>query len=130
PRETIERAIEYVKLSFIGPEYPDPSMRGGFWYQIFDQPFRHSRTSFPLTAAGVTALYGAGEYDSPQVREGLKFLARRTGRYHFPAWKMHQSFDYFYGHYYAIQAFYQAGGELWASWYPEIRDEIVKGQHR
>jgi hypothetical protein len=127
PRETIQRAIDYVKLSYVPDSYPNPEYRGGFWYQIFDQPFRHSRTSFALTAAGVTALYGAGEYDSPQVREGLKFLFFKT-RWKPPAWRMHQSFDYFYGHYYAIQAFYQAGGEYWAQWYPAIRDEIVSGQ--
>ncbi len=130
PRETILRAIDYVKLSYIA-EYPtQPEMRGGFWYQIFDQPFRHSRTSVALTAAGVTALYGAGEYDSPQVREGIRFLTRRDHRYRPPAWRMHHSFDYFYGYYYAIQAFYQAGGDIWTREYKLIRDEILNGQHR
>jgi hypothetical protein len=128
PRETIQRAIDYVKLSYI--DSPNPEVRGGYWYQIFDQPFRHSRTSFALTAAGVTALYGAGEYDSPQIRDGLKFLFRKNSRYSYPKWRMFNSFDYFYGHYYAIQAFYQAGGEYWARWYPDIRDEIVEGQHK
>jgi hypothetical protein len=128
PRDTILRAIEYVKLSFI-KEYPNSEMVGGYWYQIFDQPFRHSRTSFALTAAGVTALYGAGEYDSEQIRAGLKFLFDKT-RWRPPAYRMHQSFDYFYGHYYAIQAFYQAGGQYWARWYPDIREEIVNGQHK
>jgi hypothetical protein len=126
PRETILRAIDYVKTSFIA-DYPNPEMRGGFWYQIYDQPYRHSRTSFALTAAGVTALYGAGEYDSQQVRDGLIFLYRKT-RWRPPKYRMHGSFDYFYAHYYAIQAFYQAGGELWADWYPQVRDEIVSGQ--
>ncbi len=125
PRETIERAIQYVKKSFI-PASVNPALRGGFWYQIFDQPFRISRTSFALTAAGVTALYGAGEYDCPEIREGLRFLANPRRRP--PAIRMKTSFDYFYAHYYAIQAFYQAGGSLWAEWYPEIRDELLAGQ--
>lgn len=125
PKDTIDGAIQYVKKSYI-PATASPSMRGGYWYQIFDQPFRLSRTSFALTAAGVTALYGAGEYDAPEVREGLRFLSSPRWRPH--AWRMHQSFDYFYAHYYAIQAFYQAGGEYWARWYPDIRDEIVSGQ--
>jgi squalene cyclase len=125
PKETIRGAIEYVKRSFI-PASVNPSLKGGFWYQIFDQPFRLSRTSFALTAAGVTALYGAGEYDAPEVREGLRFLSNPRRR---PSpIRMRTSFDYFYAHYYAIQAFYQAGGSLWAEWYPEIRDEIVSGQ--
>jgi hypothetical protein len=130
PKETIRAAIDYVKKSYI-PASAGTALRGGFWYQIFDQPFRPSRTSFALTAAGVTALYGAGEYDAPEVREGLRFLD--NPRWRPPAWRMHQSFDYFYGHYYAIQAFYQAGGDYWARWYGGengIRDEIVNGQHR
>lgn len=125
PRETIQRAIQYVKGSYIG-EYPNPEMRGGYWYQIYDQPYRHSRTSFALTAAGVTALYGAGEYENEYVTNGLIFLERP--RWRPPAYRMHGSFDYFYGHYYAIQALYQAGGSHWARWYPQIREEILAGQ--
>jgi len=127
PRETILRAIDYVKTSFIR-DYPNPDMKGGFWYQIYDQPYRHSRTSFALTAAGVTALYGAGEYDSDQVAAGIDFLYKRP-RWRPPPYRMHGSFDYFYAHYYAIQAFYQKGGQHWADWYPSIRDEILSGQH-
>src|SRR5256885_8377373 len=40
------------------------------------------------------------------------------------------SFDYYYGHYYAIQCFYQAGGERWAKWYPDIREEILNNVGR
>lgn len=127
PKETIRGAIDYVKKSHI-PSTAGSALRGGFWYQIFDQPFRPSRPGFALTAAGVTALYGAGEYDAPEIREGLNFL--RSGNWRPAAWRMHSSFDYFYGHYYAVQAFYQAGGDYWAQWYPDIRDEIVNGQHR
>ena len=32
---------------------------------------------------------------------------------------------YFYGHYYAVQAMWHAGGESWQRWYPAIRDELV-----
>lgn len=124
PGATIDRAVEYVKRSQIRYHH-DPLRRGGFWYQVSERPFPISRTSFALTAAGVTALYGAGEYDSVEVREGLRFLARPQWRP--PSWRMHRSFDYFYGHYYAVQAFYQAGGQLWERWYPEIRDELLAG---
>ncbi len=132
PRETIDRAIRYVKRSYIA-DHPDWRQRGGFWYQIPENRFSMSRTSFALTAAGVTALYGAGEYDAPEIREGLRFLSRPPAMFPFgrpPAWRMHESFDYFYSHYYAVQAFFQAGGEHWARWFPMIRDEIVAGQHR
>ena len=35
---------------------------------------------------------------------------------------------YEYGHYYAVQAMWQAGGERWARWYPAIRDELIARQ--
>ncbi|GIW72347.1 MAG: hypothetical protein KatS3mg102_1889 [Planctomycetota bacterium] len=132
PRATIDAAIQYIKRSFVG-EHPDWRQRGGFWYQVREDRFQLSRTSFALTAAGVVALYGAGEYDAPEIRQGLRFLARPATHYPYgrpPAWRMHQSFDYFYAHYYAVQAFFQAGGELWAWWFPMIRDELLEGQHQ
>jgi hypothetical protein len=35
---------------------------------------------------------------------------------------------YFYGHYYAVQAMWHAGGEHWAKWYPAIRDTLLARQ--
>ena len=37
---------------------------------------------------------------------------------------------YFYGHYYAVQAMWHAGGENWGRWYPAIRDALVARQAR
>src|SRR6185437_5752965 len=37
---------------------------------------------------------------------------------------------YFYGHYYAVQAMFLAGGDYWASWYPAIRDQLISRQQR
>jgi hypothetical protein len=35
---------------------------------------------------------------------------------------------YFYGHYYAVQAMWTAGGDYWKKWFPGIRDEWVRAQ--
>lgn len=35
---------------------------------------------------------------------------------------------YFYGHYYAVQAMWQAGGDPWNKWYPAVRDELISKQ--
>ena len=35
---------------------------------------------------------------------------------------------YFYGHYYAVQAMWTAGGRYWSAWYPAVRDELVGRQ--
>ncbi len=128
PKETIEAAVRYVKRSYVGPGGSGyHGQPGGFWYQVYEnQPLRPSRTSFALTAAGVTALYGAGEYDGPEIRGGLQFLFNPRNR---PArHDMKQTFDYFYGHYYAIQAFFQAGEPYWSQWYGMLRDELLWGQ--
>ena len=37
---------------------------------------------------------------------------------------------YFYGHYYAVQAMWQAGSDYWDRWYPAIRDELLRSQRR
>ncbi|MCO5171423.1 MAG: terpene cyclase/mutase family protein [Planctomycetes bacterium] len=127
PRETIEAAMSYVKRSYVGQATSFQNQPGGFWYQVHENfPLRPSRTSFALTAAGVTALYGAGEYDGPEIRGGLRFLFDPKQRPR--ARDMDDTFDYFYGHYYAVQAFFQAGEPYWSQWFPSLRDEIVAGQ--
>ena len=35
---------------------------------------------------------------------------------------------YYYGHYYAAQAMWIRGGDDWNTWYPAIRDELVRRQ--
>jgi hypothetical protein len=125
-RTVIDAAVSYVRKSYIPRD--QFQNRNGFWYQVFEnEPNRPSRTSFALTAAGVTALYGAGEYDLEEIRGGLRYL--KNPRHRPKPHEMHQSFDYFYGHYYAIQAMFQAGDEHFNDWYESVRDEIVAGQH-
>lgn len=130
PVQTINAATKYVKRSFIRRGSSFRHMPGGFWYQVYENfPFRPSRTSFALTAAGVTALYGAGIYDGPELRGGLRYLFSRRNRPR--SGDMELTFDYWYGHYYAIQAFFQAGDagqSYWSQWYPFIRDQITRGQ--
>lgn len=131
PANTIDHAIEYIRRSYVDPSQGNFRDRNGFWYQTYEHSrYRPSRTSFALTAAGVTALYGAGIYNGRELKGGLEYLFNRRNR---PSRvKLKNSFDYFYGHYYAIQAFFQAGDggarPYWSRWYPYIRDELVGGQ--
>jgi hypothetical protein len=111
PRETIERAIGYVK------ECQNPD--GGFRY--LSEP---GSSRFPLTAAGVVALYMAGVYEGKEIENGLQYLMSYLPQGHGPVQQSH----YFYGHYYAVQAMWHAGGQLWDAWYPAIRDELVMHQ--
>src|ERR687887_2775534 len=81
---------------------------------------------FARTAAGVSALYSAGIYKAPEIDLGLRFLVRNKPHVGFGRPDMH----YFYGHYYAVQAMWTAGGAYWSEWYPSIRDELLGRQNQ
>jgi squalene cyclase len=109
PKEVIDRAIEYVKKS----ANPD----GSFRYMLGSGMGR----SYPLAAAGLTTLFGAGEYDSPEIKAALQYLKRAKPR----------DFSHFYyGHYYAAQAMYQAGEENWKAWHAEIAGYLLQKQQQ
>lgn len=111
-RDTIDRAIAYVQRC--------QNDDGGFRYMA------HNGTSaFARSAAGVAALYYAGASQGDAVQRGLKYLAN-VGPVT-PQGTARQS-NYFYGQYYAVQAMFLAGGQRWESWYPAIRDELVRNQ--
>jgi hypothetical protein len=117
PRETIDRAVRYVKRSF----YPNRIDSGAFRYQLdLEYPGGQSRYSFALTACGVATLYGAGEYNAPEVRRGLRYL----WAWYQPKEYATERFDYFYAHYYAIQAAFQASGAFWNAWYADIKRDL------
>ena len=110
PSQTIERSITYVRRC-------QNSSDGGFRYML------HSGGSqFPRSAAGVASLYYAGVYDDAALDKGLDYLMRQKVR-------GHSGGHYFYGHYYAVQATYLAGGEYWQQWFPWIREQLLARQN-
>lgn len=122
-KNCIERAINYIRRS---ATWVSPT-QVAFTYQPLDM--RETRVSFSLTAAGVTALHGAGVYEDEIVRKGLNYLLDPP--YHDPHPPSGHYF-YYYGHYYAVQAMYLAGRiwpEYWQEWFPKIRDELVSIQN-
>lgn len=111
PNQTVDRCIEYVKRC--------QTDDGGFGYT----PQQRS-SQFPRSAAGVVALFSAGIYEGDAIDRGLAYLDR-----HVPVGaRARRSGHFFYGHYYAVQAMWQAGGERWARWYPAIRDLSLASQ--
>ncbi len=101
--------------------------------------------AFARTAAGVVALYSAGYYlntDTTQIKDrdeqrrasdairgiklGLDFMQKNRP---IGGPMNHLDIHYFYGHYYATQAMWAAGGDYWKDWYPFIRDELVGRQY-
>lgn len=111
PKKTIDRAVEYVRAC----QNPD----GGFKYML-----QTGGSAWPRTAAGVASLYYAGIYEDDSIDRGLQYLMDDA----FPGTGMASQAHYFYGHYYAIQAMYLAGGEYWRKWWPAARDELLNRQ--
>lgn len=111
PKETIDKCVDYVKRS--------QNADGGFMYML-----QGGQSAFPRSAAGVVALYSAGIYEGPEIEKGLAYLMEHVpGRDAF-----NRESHYFYGHYYAVQAMWHAGGDYWLRWYPAIRDELIARQ--
>jgi len=112
PKETIDRAVDYVKRC--------QNADGGFMYQLT----RRGESLCPRSAAGVVALQSAGVYEGREIEKGIAYLMRHVPRgalYHYQS-------HYFYGHYYSVQAMWQAGGDEWERWYPAVRDEMLAQQ--
>ena len=101
----------------------DLDLPGG-WFRYMPQGGGAGGQGFARTAAGVVALYSAGVYKGPEITAGLRYL--RTSR---PVLQFRPpDIHYFYGHYYAVQAMWTAGGAYWREWYPAVRDELVPRQ--
>ena len=110
-KDVVDKAVEYVRSC----QNPD----GGFRYQSI-----MGASAWPRTAAGVASLYYAGIYEDRAIDGGLKYLRS----YAMPGRENSQPAHYFYGHYYAVQAMFLAGGAPWEEWWPRIRDELIKAQ--
>jgi hypothetical protein len=81
-------------------------------------------SQFPRSAAGVVALYSAGIYEGPEIKKGLDYLMTHLPR----GSDFNRESHFYYGHYYAVQAMWHAGGDFWKKWYPAIRDALVARQ--
>jgi hypothetical protein len=116
PRSKVDKCVEYVKSC--------QNRRKGWFQYMKQQPGGGGPQGFARTAAGICALYSAGIYSGPEIEAALKFLRNSRPRMGFDNRDMH----FFYGHYYAVQAMWTAGGDYWTEWYPAIRDELVRSQ--
>jgi hypothetical protein len=117
PKSAVDKCTDYVKAC-------QDRLEGWFRYMKRGGGGGGPQ-GFARTAAGVCALNAAGIYNSPEVKAGLEFLLRNKPGGGFGRPDMH----YFYGHYYAVQAMWTAGGHYWQEWYPAIRDELLSRQN-
>jgi prenyltransferase beta subunit len=127
PKSNADRCTDYVKRC-------QDQNSGGFRYQAGGFG---GGAGFARTAAGVVALNSAGVYletekGGESVKRGLDYLMRQRpgggGGGFLGGGEM--GFHYDYGHYYAVQAMWTAGGQYWRTWYPAIRDELLQNRRQ
>jgi len=113
-KEVVDKALGYVRRCQCGD--------GGFSY-VANQG---SGSGFARSAAGVASLYYGGVFEGDDLKRGLNYLMQFVPNKGMTDSEGH----YFYGHYYAVQAMFLAGGDYWAKWYPAIRDQLIARQNR
>lgn len=111
PDQVVQRAVTYLKQS----QNPD----GGFRYMENER-----ESAFPRSAAAIVALYNSGIPAEAEIERGLKYLERFPPEVASGPLPSH----FFYGHYYAVQAMWHAGGDRWERWYTAIRDLLLDRQ--
>ena len=112
PDTTFERCTQYVKRC----QNPD----GGFMYMLSEP----GDSVFARSAAAVVSLNSAGVYEGPEINKALNYLAKNEQA----LFSSTGGSYYFYGHYYAVQAMWHAGGRRWTSWYTKVRDLLLSEQ--
>jgi hypothetical protein len=130
PVSTIDNAVAYVRQSAVRETDPAWSFQWGSRPGAFRyQPTYNTRATFALTAAGITILHGAGVYADADIEKGFRYLeeeleshtrnyGRRSGGHYY----------FYYGHYYAVQAFHIAGGERYRNYLQVVTRELLEMQ--
>ena len=121
PPETIHRAMAYVHASRVqgGPAH------GRFYYKIYGRGARTKPNEYAINAAALTALACAGEFDDDISDPVLRFL---DDEYDQVAYSYATHFYYWYGNYYAAQAFYQYGGKRLQHFYARLARDLMRSQ--
>lgn len=108
PKETVDRAVDYIRRS--------QNADGGYMYLMTGGESR-----FPLTAAAVVALYNAGIFEGPEIESGIEYLQTNATTNYSSEGKPF----FFYAHYYSSQAFLHTGGEDWKKWYTGLKKSLL-----
>ncbi len=106
PDETIKKAIGFIKGCWNDKEKGFAYMRGG------------GAAGFARTGAGLVCLQGLGLHNDPIIPNAVKYI-------------MEHAFEgkvewMWYGHYYSSVGLYHYGGDAWKTYYPKVKDIILK----
>jgi rhamnogalacturonyl hydrolase YesR len=126
PKSTVDLAIRYVVDSAVTGNQRRSirySALGTFSYQRQAQ----SRSTFPLTSAGVTALNGLGIYSDELIDRGVDFLNSQFDSFN-RRYGSAGHYFFWYGHYYGVQAMYTKGGHDWVNYFTRLRELLIRYQ--
>jgi squalene cyclase len=128
PKTTVDMAARYVVDSAVTQDYQRNGYFGNDPGTFCYQRDRSSRTSFALTAAGVTALHGLGIYSDELIKKGLNYLASEQERFNSADSGRKGHYYFWYGHYYGVQAMYTAGSPYWEPYFENLRSTLLRMQ--
>lgn len=127
PKTVIDKAVAYVKKSRTdgGPN------NGLYYYKIVGRGRFRKNQQFAINAAAVTSLISAGVYDRDLFEPALEFLEKELPQLmHWYA----NHFYFWYGNYYASQAFFHAETMLdsrcFQRYYTAIRNHLLRDQRQ
>jgi len=118
---TIDKAMNYVRRSRVSRGYE----QGLFYYKIHGRGSYNKPRQFAINAAAMTALSSAGIHDDDLSDPVLTFL---ENEYATLAHRDGSHFYYWYGNYYAAQAFYQFGGTRLRAFYARMAKDLLAAQ--
>jgi len=121
PVETIDRAMDYVRRSRVG----NGRYQGLFYYKIQGRGAYDKPNEYAINAAALTALSSAGIHDDDLSDPVLRFLGDE-----YLAIQDYYSdhYYYWYGNYYAAQAFYQHGGAICRRFFARLAADLIAQQ--
>lgn len=119
PVDPIARAMKYLKECC--------SEDGSFRYSLTRGT---TRTSFEMTAAALSTMDAAGEFELDERKRGLAFLRRSiesAGRSKKGAFQAARNFP-FYGNFYTGQVLQQSRGATWDRWTRSVWPRLLELQ--
>ena len=122
PARTIDRAMAYVDKSRVTRGYDT----GLYYYKIYGRGRYEKSHEYAINAAAMTALASAGIYDDDLSDPVLSFLERAYDDVASGYYRDH--FYYWYGNYYAGQAFYQFGGARLRAFFARLAEDLLAAQ--
>ncbi|MFO1052474.1 MAG: prenyltransferase/squalene oxidase repeat-containing protein [Planctomycetota bacterium] len=121
PKSTIDAAVAFVMRA----RSDRGSDRGLYYYKTQGRGAWTKNREYAINAAAATALLSAGIHDDELHAPTLDWLDRSYGSVSrwFPT-----HYYYWYGNYYACQAFFQAGGERFRNFERRIQEDLLARQ--